>query len=161
MWAGRKGSNLKEKCCWWELYISGDGLFSWFQCPCCSGQDPSSPDLPSGWLRERQDISTTHREHGKRQSQAPGSVICYKAMWHPGCRQLQPSLRIKGNERDFTSKPSPAGEDRLWMHFERKENENFMLEICMWEKDKREFTVKQNAPKNLLPVAKICYQNVN
>lgn len=107
-------------------------------------------------------LPTAHGEHGKRQSQAAGSIICYKAVWHPGCHQLQPSLRIKGNEKDFTCKPSPAGEDGLWMHFERKENEeSIMLKICMWEKGKREVTVKQNTLKNLLLPAKMCYQNVN
>lgn len=65
MWAGRKGSNLKEKCCRLELYITDQWLiFSWFQCPCCSGQAPSSPGLPSGWLRERQDDSPSHWSQG-------------------------------------------------------------------------------------------------
>lgn len=83
-------------------------------------------------------------------------------MWHPVCHRLQPLLRLKGNERDFTSKPSPAGEDELWMHFERKENEeSITLKICIAENDEREVTFEQNTPKNVLLPAKMCYQNVN
>lgn len=48
------------------------------------------------------------------------------------------------------------------MYFERKENEgSIMLKIRMWEKDKREVTVKQNTPKHLLLPAKTCHKNVN
>lgn len=141
--------------------LSGDWLFSWFQHPCCSGQAPSSPGLPSRWLRERQDISPSHCLQGAWEETATSCwehnlLLGYVASWLPSI------TAFTRNERDFTSKPSPAGEDGLWMHFERKENEgSIMLKICTWEKDKREVTVKQNTPKHLLLPAKTCYQNVN
>lgn len=142
----------RSAACWsCTSLISGDWLSSWFQYLCCSGQTPSTPDLPSGWLRERQGAW----EETLTSCWECNLLLGYVASWLPSITAFTQNKREwKGLYIHAISCWWGRAVDAFWA--ERKRGK-YHAEKLHVEKDKRKVAVKQNTSKNLLL---LCYQNV-